>query len=412
MLNARRLLAILAMAAFTCSCGPVTTQPVQVMALTRPAGGKYKPTQVALSSLSDVVKLDGSVAYLVGGAEIDTNPGNRLLQLNGGAVTDEELANIFIEVDGAPPHASYVEKDGVLWPADFDTWNLVTTYYNVEQSFLFFQDAGVPGETLARLRVFYFPSFKEGGGTTELKDGALYHPNVKSMMVLPFDKLQEAPVSINSTVMAHEYAHVVWHRMVYGDQARPQALTAWANSGLTTSPAANVLKAIDEGFADFHAVAQSCRTSFGCDTRGNESSYGAAAADARDMALNDKCMDATLNNAFFSSGIGEFLAGGYHYRVGTVFASSLYHAGRQPDDWAVLSKSLISIYPRLRALIDANLTTPANFTLAAVADLVLEGITSIELQTRVCGEFLGRLKIDRAALPNCPAQSIPSGDCP
>ncbi|MBX5482871.1 MAG: hypothetical protein IRZ16_13675 [Myxococcaceae bacterium] len=419
MFDARSLAtAVAVLSAGWLACGPSTSQPVRVMALVRGAGaegapgGRYQPTEVQIGSLSDVVTLDGAVAYLVGGAQIYVSSQDPLLSINGGVTSDEQLADIYIKQDGNPPHASYVEKDGVLWPADFHTWNMVTTYYNVEQSFLFFQDQGVDAQVLGRTRVFYFPSFTLADvSQQEQRDNALFFAPVKSLLVLPFDKLQEAPLAMNSSIVAHEYAHVVWNKLVYGGQAVPQGLTIWAQSGVAT-PAANLLKALDEGFADFHALAQSCRTKFGCDTRGAESSFDAATADARDMAKNDKCLDATMNNMLAGANINDFVAGGYHYEVGTVFASALYHAGNSPDDWALLSKSLLTVYPELKAEIDGNLQTPENFTPTKVVDVVLGGVTSTELQTRVCGEFLGRLKIPREELTHCPAQAQVTGDCP
>lgn len=180
MLNARSVVAAAAALAFF-GCAPETKQPAQVMALVRAAGsadspgGTYQPTQVALTTVRDIVSLDGAAAHLVSGARIVVDPGDPLLQLNNGALSDDQIADIFVKNEGSAPRASYVEKDGVLWPSDFHTWNLVTSYFNLEQAFLYFQDQGVPSQTLEGLRVFYFPSFKLTAlGQNELQDNALF----------------------------------------------------------------------------------------------------------------------------------------------------------------------------------------------------------------------------------------------
>jgi len=399
------------------ACAPETTQPAQVMALVRSpgggggAGGLYVPQQVSLDTVSDVVALKGSIGYLVGGARIVVDPADPLLRLNGGNLNDDQLAQVFIKGEGADPRASYIEKDGVLWPADFHTWNMVTSYFNFEQAFEYFQAIGVPGETLSEVRIYYFPSlvFTEDG-PQEMRDNALYLSLVKSFLVLPFDKLQEAPLAINAEVVAHEYAHLVFHRLVYGNKALPDPLVRWAGGLGAPSPQVNLLKSFDEGLSDFHAFSASCRGAFGCDPRFLDSSFDDALATARDLSRRDTCMDDGLYNALHSQG-GDFTRLGNHYALGTILASALYHAGASPQDWELISTSVVSAYPDLQSFIATNLNTPENFTLEAVLDLLMAHTSSIELRTRMCSQFLGRLRIERALLEHCPAQAVPTTDC-
>lgn len=232
------------------------------------------------------------------------------------------------------------------------------------------------------------------------------------MLVLPFDELQEAPLAMNSWVISHEYAHVVWNKLVYAGAAFPAPLVQWGQAGLASTPQVNTLKALDEGLADFHAVAQSCETAFGCDTRGAQSSFDERLADRRDMALPTQCLNDSLQNALDTLAVNDFSGAGDDYAVGTVIASSLYHAGQSPEGWKLISRNLISAYPEIKALIDAHLEEPEGFNLTAVVNVILGEISSPALKTRACGEFLGRLKLSRDALPNCPAQAVPTGDCP
>ena len=357
-------------AALLASCSPETKPPVQVMALVRTAGnssspgGYYQATQVEIRTLSDAVAVKGSVATLVGGARIRVDGNDPLLMTNGGMLTDEQLANVFLKDEGSAPRASYIEKDGVLWPADFHTWNMVTSYYNLELAFDYFQGMGVPGATLAGVRVFYFPSlvFAELG-PNDIKDNAMYFTPVKSFLVLPFDELQQAPLAINAGVMAHEYSHLVFSRLVYENAALPLTLTRWASGGQRLQP--NLLKSLDEGLADYHAFGASCRSAFGCDTRLLSTSFEESLVQERDFSRNDLCLSEGLFNGLHTMGVNEFTGLGMHYQVGSVFAAALWRAGESTGQHDAMARAVLAAYddsdsrrPGLRQVANGNLETP------------------------------------------------------
>ena len=396
-----------------CACAPSPQPPVQVMALVRSggSGGTYQPTQVALRTVTDPVALEGAVARLIGGARIDMDPADPLLALNGGNLSDAQLEQVFVKEEGRSPRANFVSKDGVLWPADFHTWNLATTYYNFEQAFDHFQAVGVPGATLGQVPVYYFPDFRLRELSPQpQRDNALYFSPVRAFLVLPFDELQATPLSINQAIVAHEYAHLVWTREVMGGAALPPVFGRWTT---TAAVNVNILKSLDEGLADFHAFAASCRTAFGCDTRFMASSFSEAQADARDISRQDLCLTEGLRNTLQSLGVNEFTGRSFHYAVGSAIASSLYHAGAGPEDWEQLSGALVSAYqstdPRgLYELINENLETPQNFSLEASLDVLLAHISAPDLRTKVCSQFLGRLRVAREHMPSCPGTSAPA----
>ncbi len=397
------------------SCAPDTKQPVQVMALVRGPGGHYQSTQVEIRTLSDAVAMKGSVASLVGGARIYVDGNDPLLMSSGGALTDERLAEVFIKDEGSEPRASYIEKDGVLWPADFHTWNMVTSYFNLELAFDYFQSMGVPGEELAGVRVFYFPSFVLAEfGPNEIKDNALYFTPVKSFMVLPFDQLQEAPLAINAGVMAHEYSHLVFTRLVYDDAALPVALSRWADGGLRLQP--NLLKALDEGLADYHAFGASCRSAFGCDTRLLSTSFEEKQVDERDFSRNELCLTEGLSSALQTRGVNEFVGMGQHYQVGSIIAAALWRAGESLGQHEAMARAVLSAYDDpikggLKQLANDHLESPDGFNLETVGEVFLSHITHDALREKTCSEFLGRLKMQRDLLFSCPASAVPTPAC-
>ncbi|MHB8878602.1 MAG: hypothetical protein ACYC8T_33300, partial [Myxococcaceae bacterium] len=196
----RGLVLVVALAA---GCGPVAKDGrATVMALVLSGQGTYDSRQVELKYLQDPVALRGEVATLVGGARVVVDPTDPMLGTNNGNLTDAQLEAVFMKSRGSDPRASYIEKGGVLWPADFHTWNMVTTYYNFQKSFEYWDGVyngaslGVTDKTdLKGSKVLYFASFT----MTEvrpgpLEDNALFFPPVQAFAILPFNELQKVPL--------------------------------------------------------------------------------------------------------------------------------------------------------------------------------------------------------------------------
>ncbi|HEY0094700.1 MAG TPA: hypothetical protein VGB96_10260, partial [Archangium sp.] len=124
----RKLTAAAALATLAASCAPETQTPVKVRALVLSSDGRYEPQEVELKTVTDIVSLEGEVVRLLGGASVRLDSNDPELQA---ATTEEALERALIKDEGRSVTASYITDDkGVLWPADFHTWNLVTTYYN------------------------------------------------------------------------------------------------------------------------------------------------------------------------------------------------------------------------------------------------------------------------------------------
>ncbi|RYZ34129.1 MAG: hypothetical protein EOO72_13365, partial [Myxococcaceae bacterium] len=234
-------------------CAPDSAAPVKVAVLSRSSNGQYVPTQVELTTIEDVVGLKGSVGDLQGGARIVIDANDPALQ----NATADTVAEVLLKNTGYDVKASYItqkdEKTGedVLWPADFHSWNMVTSYYNLERANEYFR-------TVANVKVasfepaptlYYFPDFIQTQVNKEpARDNAIFYPVLQAFMVLPFDQIQRAPLPLNAAVMAHEYSHLVFNRLAYATQNLPVALSTWASEA--PSQGANVLKSIDEGLAD------------------------------------------------------------------------------------------------------------------------------------------------------------------
>ncbi|MBZ4417681.1 hypothetical protein [Myxococcus sp. RHSTA-1-4] len=420
----RTVIAATATLGLAAGCAPDTSAPVKVQALVLSSNGEYVPQEVELKTVTDIVGLKGTVADLHGGARIVYDSQDQDLQT---ATTPEAFANALLKGAGHDVKASYIDQDGILWPADFHTWNMVTAYYNLERAFDYFQNVGnIPAADFKDpVKTYYFPEFVIADIDKDpLVDNALYFSPMASFMVLPFDQLQRAPLAINAGIIAHEYSHRVFNLKAYNGAPFPEALSLWSSS--SPSPGANILKSLDEGLADFHAYGTTCRSIKGCDTRflgtSFEGEYAQIAAN-RDLAVTNRCMTAALRNQLLNQGLGEF--SGKEYEVGTLIASALYQAGENTGQREVLMRSVVAAYndsspqtPGLYQLAQQNLNDQSRFTLAVAVGAIITHVTDLRLKEAVCNELMDHLQIPRDLLvgtpnPNlCPASSTPGTTCP
>ncbi len=406
------------------ACGPATQPPVRVMGLALSTGGRYEPTELELKTVEDIVALKGTVAHLIGGARIEIDPEDPALQVNGGNLTDEALEAALLKSRGRDVRASYIEKPGMLWPADFHTWNMVTTYFNFEKSFEYFQSAygGADATELTDARVYYFPAFIEAlSSPDEQRDNAAFISPLDGFAILPFEQLQAIPLSINTGVVGHEYAHRVFNLRVHRGQSVPEPYLRWATTA-GNALGLNTLSAIDEGLADFHGFSVTCNTPFGCNPRFFLSSIGEAATEARDLSKANRCLSATLDRAMRELSEEQFSGQGLNYAVGTVLASALYQAAGTTPKLPLLQRAVVAAYadeagaPGLRELIETNLDNPDAFNLASVSNAIVAHITDPALKARTCGELADRLRLCASfpcpELPDCPIDSPIGTACP
>src|SRR5678809_1460918 len=186
----RVALGALAVLAGLSGCGPQKQAPVRVMALIQTNQGTFAPKEISLESIGDIVARSGTAAKFIGGAKIVLDFNDPLIQATGGDLTEEQIKQVFVKSAGSPPKAAYIEKDGVLWPTDFYTWDMVTMYYNFEQAFKYFQATRVDAQEIASPTVYYTPyfAFANGGGAEQQqKDNTLFCAPIKAFAILPWD---------------------------------------------------------------------------------------------------------------------------------------------------------------------------------------------------------------------------------
>jgi hypothetical protein len=403
------------------ACEPAPQSPVRVRALVLSGNGSYVTQEVTLNTLTDVIHMEGSVAKLVGGAHIELDSQDPELQ---GVTTEEAFGNALVKAGGRPVTANWILQDNVLWPADFHTWNLVTTYYNFEKAREYFNTVGnIPNADFgAPTTVYYFPDFILRDSNPEpIKDNALWFAPTQSFMVVPFDALQKAPLAINSGIMSHEYAHMVFNLKVYGKRRLPDPIVVWGSQG--ASSGANLIKALDEGLADYHGYGVTCRSATGCDPRFFRTSFDDKLSNDRDLSKADRCMDQFLRDQLRDAPLSAFSGQGLEYKLGSIIASALYQAGESTGQREVLMRAIVSAYsdetannPGLRQLITLAQNNQQNFNLTSVSAVLINHVTDVPLKTALCNELIDHLQVPAADLVGpgkpCPAAAQGGNTCP
>jgi len=232
--------AVLAAAATALAgCGDPGTVSVELLAYDEVAD-EYVIDAVDITTLDDVDRLQGRATKIVGGADITLDYQKNELQRDD------------------PGHAvafGAFEQDGVLIPEDFDSFAMASAYYNIELSLLFYESLGMEEGALVDMETFYWPDFtliESDGEETIMEDNAFYmfvSANDRGFYVFPYADFQWLPMSMNGGIMTHEFSHAVFDAFVE-DPSRQMV-----DGGMTLS-GANLLYGMNEGIADFMAVAR------------------------------------------------------------------------------------------------------------------------------------------------------------
>jgi hypothetical protein len=386
------------------ACGPNPKAPVKVMALVPSETGALTQQQVDLLTITNMTNLSGQVAQLVGGVSVVLDVNDPLQGVAGGLQnqTDEQRWAAIIKNEGMPVRGHFIEKGGVLWPEDFHTWNMVTTYYNFERAYTYFQGVyGIDPLELQHMKVLYWADYRPYT-TTSVTDNALFLSTVKAFVILPQESYQLVPIAMNIGVIGHEVAHRVFNFKALGDVGVHPALGAW------TALPFNLLKSMDEGFADFHGYGVTCLEPSGCRPAFLSTSIADSRTVAsRDLSRTNNCLDETTRAAFVNFTPDMWVRAPEMYKIGSLWASALFQAANKAGKVGVMQKALVAAYddetprntmkqeggPGLRQLINNNLATPQNFNAESVADVLLAHVTDPELKKNLCSELLTRLQL-------------------
>ena len=118
------------------ACAPEVDDPIRIAVLDLdPETGGYAMQVRELRTLEDPFALRGEAAELRVGVTIRQKKA-------------EPWDRLYYEDEGEPPAAQYLDQDGVLWPADFDSLGLATTYAHLERIREYALARGLPEDAL------------------------------------------------------------------------------------------------------------------------------------------------------------------------------------------------------------------------------------------------------------------------
>ncbi len=422
----------LALFAIGAGCAPESKLPVEVMVLAFDyQTGRYQPKQVQLTTPTDLVALRGPVATLLGDAHFDESPDN-LKDVPATAPAAEVRAAI-TKSAGSAVHVSYIESGGVLVPADFHSLNLVTSYYNFERAFGFFESIGsLTVADFGTPDLYYFASFIEK--TDPENDNAAFDPLLGGFVILPFEELQQVPLALNTGVIGHEYSHRVFNYRLFDKAPLPDPYYQWTEGDAAT-PGYNLLRSLDEGIADVFGTGITCSKDFEtCDPTFFGESLPLRYLEARRLDADPPhCLDEDLRLSMLNSG-QTFLNEGQIYRVGSVLSGALWRAASDPKVIASLGskgaarRAMFETLYRaeaggsdgqsgLRELVRRALSNQRLFRLdtdasaEGVLDAIVLSATDSSLKAALCSAFLDRFKYTVASIPAC-AGALSYGECP
>ncbi|MBL8952760.1 MAG: hypothetical protein JNK82_18410 [Myxococcaceae bacterium] len=408
------------------------------MALLYSNAGKLAPTETQLDTIANVAALKGNVVNMVGGAGISVDPNDPAQQNLPANASDRQVFDAFVKARGTDVHANLIDKSGVLWPADFHSWAMVTTYWNFEQAFKYYQrvyDTDMVGlDLLQGAEVLYWADFRDyyqqDPTQQQSTDNALYYPLTRQFIIAPYFHFQKVPVSMNLGIVGHEMAHRVFTQKAYANAVLPPIFSL---DGFVL----NIAKGFDEGLADFHGYGVTCVTTGGpnCATNFIEASFDeetmrrvfprSPLPTTRDFSRSQNgCMSKELRDSLVGLTTVSFTSQGFHYKLGTLVASALWHASEPLGQTEAVQKGLIAAYddsdpanPGFRQVFDSAIAQPGNISLGKMADVIIGHMPEgTELQKRVCEQLVDRLDIDRNAMPNpvphCPSTASVGDQCP
>lgn len=395
------------------ACGPAPKAPVKVMVLGL-NGTNVETREVTLESISNLTNLKGTVASFIGGNRVTIDP-NDPLQAGGiENMTDAQRFEVLVKDKGVDPRGHFVDRGGVWWPGDFHTWNMISAYYNFETAYGYFQDAYGKDDPLLKdisgLRVMYFPEFR-AQTADPITDNALYFSPLQVFMILPFKTQQLVPLAMNLGVIGHEFSHRVFNSRVYGNAGIPEVWKAGNLASLNTHWAGlpiNLLRAFDEGLADYHGYAVTCRDQTGgCRPNFlNLSLEDQAYASQRDVSRTSSCLTAGMKAALESTPPDDWVRSTTMYLYGNLWAVALREGGMTAGQEPAMRVGLMDALNNgskavtdINRLVNQNASSGQNFHVEALANVIVENISDTppnqsELKRQLCNSLITRLAID------------------
>lgn len=372
-------------------------------------GGESGPATVRIFGLNPETRTYGLFDARLDVADLGEMRGEAVRFRGGATIKGDALAansdpkseNILQARGGGPVRCAFHERDGVLHADDYDSLNMASSYWALEQSRNLFIELGVERERLNTIDAYYHPRIEMLTKVVPtyflFVDNAAYGGTFDGFMILPHVAMDAVPFSANPGVMAHEYAHKVMNVLV----ERSQRVAAWLRNDWELR-AANQLRGVDEGLADMYGhlltgdpnFMQPSVEGLGIDLDRDMRTVRVDDADLVDEWLGLTDPDPLLGNPFRQHVLGAHVAG------------ALWQFGANIGDHRRVAIALLDVQREIGDEISASGNSPYDFSVLGFFDKVAARFTDAERQ-RFCSvvrqRFPTLIAVDTAhAMGNCP----------
>ncbi len=188
-----------------------------------------KLTEVTLKNIQDLKEVSGSYVQFY------YTPGAGEKKLTGGA-----------------PQARFIRTEkGVHVPADITTQQMFTIYYHIQN----LQDLSVEISSDLKTNSPFQVGLntKVSGNDSTGHNNAFYDGESDALLFVPYS-LNSAPIAVNAGIIAHEYFHSIFYRLLYRNYlARQKVLSQQAGAEARNNLLFNetYIRGLNEGFADY-----------------------------------------------------------------------------------------------------------------------------------------------------------------
>lgn len=365
----------LACALALCACGSDLASPFSAVAITYDVNKQaFKLAQVRVNTLTSLRTLQGSSGDVTSGGKIRVSTA----ALKSGGTVDSFRA-AFTKSAPVQPNLSWNVLNDIVYPEDFESLELLSTYYNMEKARGFLSDWGLT--TLPAQPIVAHADLADENGLPPLRGGELYYAPMATFFAPATTPEQQVPPAFNLGAVAHALGHQAVQEQVWGGAA---VSPPEAGSDPT---ALHLAQSFAEGIGDYLGVAVSD------DPHWFDHSFQ---EDAPNRALDQiHCSDASWIAAMAAPDTDG--AKYDPYPLGSTIAGALWEeaSATTPQN---TSRAVLA------ALGDIGTKAASGLTLPVILD-TLAAHAPDDQRSDLCGIMLNRfaqLGIAAADLPSCP----------
>jgi hypothetical protein len=366
-----------------CACGGDLASPFSAVAVSYAANTKnIKLTQVTVITLSSLRHLQGSAGEVKAGGKVRVS--KTALKAKGATV--DSLRGSFIAAPPAQVQLTWSLLNDIVYPENFDSLELLSAYYNLEQArkqFTIF----LPSLKLPARPVVAHADIQDESGLSPLGLGELYYPPLGGFYLPRPSKQEQVPASVNLGAVAHALAHLAVEELVWAGAPLP-APELGPDRDVDWNSARHVARSMTEGIADFLGTAAAN------DARWFDHSLQQTAAT---RALDTtRCGSQEMLEALPAN--DDALLPYDPYPLGTVLAAALWEASQSGPQ--ILAAGVLRSLPDLGVRAKA---AGGKLTVGEVLDALVAGADA-DRKPDLCGLFynrFARLSLRSGDLPAC-----------